>query len=226
MTRLALAFAALTLICANGGQADARGAWQQRTSTGFHAEAASFHSSFHSFINKQFVAPYRFATTSMAQRQAKPPAGAPVAPPAVHPAPSGNPAPVVKPAPVVVAPSAPVVITPPAPGHVTPAPVVNPAPAPNDGVEVKGYTTKSGRVVQSYFRSKADHNSDNNWNQKGNVNPLTGKKGESHKTDKGAKPAKPAPVSPVAPAAPSADTPGQAAPTAPTAAVAPPSTIL
>jgi hypothetical protein len=42
---------------------------------------------------------------------------------------------------------------------------------------VNGYTTKDGKQVDSYNRSTVDASFNNNWSTKGNVNPLTGKKG-------------------------------------------------
>jgi hypothetical protein len=42
---------------------------------------------------------------------------------------------------------------------------------------VHGYKKKDGTVVQGYHRTKADGDKSNNWSEKGNVNPFTGKPG-------------------------------------------------
>lgn len=44
-------------------------------------------------------------------------------------------------------------------------------------VNVRGYTTKSGRYVAPHKRSAPDRTKQNNWSTKGNVNPYTGKEG-------------------------------------------------
>jgi len=42
---------------------------------------------------------------------------------------------------------------------------------------VHGYMKRNGTYVNSYRRSTPDHNFNNNWSTKGNINPYTGKKG-------------------------------------------------
>lgn len=42
---------------------------------------------------------------------------------------------------------------------------------------VKGYTTKRGTYVQSYYRSNSNSSKWDNYSTKGNYNPYTGKKG-------------------------------------------------
>lgn len=44
-------------------------------------------------------------------------------------------------------------------------------------VDVKGYYRKDGTYVQPSHRSDPDHNKNNNWSTKGNVNPYTGDEG-------------------------------------------------
>lgn len=47
----------------------------------------------------------------------------------------------------------------------------------NKYVYVKGYTKKDGTYVKGYYRSLPDKDKNNNWSSKGNINPVTGKKG-------------------------------------------------
>lgn len=42
---------------------------------------------------------------------------------------------------------------------------------------VKGYTTKNGVYVPPHHATNRDSTKSNNWSQKGNVNPYTGKEG-------------------------------------------------
>ncbi len=42
---------------------------------------------------------------------------------------------------------------------------------------VNGYTNKNGTYVAPHDKTTPDHNKENNWSTKGNVNPETGKKG-------------------------------------------------
>jgi hypothetical protein len=42
---------------------------------------------------------------------------------------------------------------------------------------VRGYTTKRGTYVQSYYRSNSNSVKYDNYSSKGNYNPYTGKKG-------------------------------------------------
>lgn len=42
---------------------------------------------------------------------------------------------------------------------------------------VKGHTTKSGTYVPAHRATNPDSTKSNNWSQKGNVNPDTGKAG-------------------------------------------------
>jgi hypothetical protein len=42
---------------------------------------------------------------------------------------------------------------------------------------VSGYTTKNGTYVQPHHATNRDNTRANNWSQKGNVNPYTGKEG-------------------------------------------------
>jgi len=42
---------------------------------------------------------------------------------------------------------------------------------------VKGHYTKSGTYVQPHRATNPDGSKSNNWSQKGNVNPYTGKEG-------------------------------------------------
>ncbi len=44
-------------------------------------------------------------------------------------------------------------------------------------VNVRGYTTKTGRYVQPYKRTSPNHTKLDNWSHKGNVNPYSGKEG-------------------------------------------------
>jgi len=43
--------------------------------------------------------------------------------------------------------------------------------------DVRGYSTKKGKVVKSHARTKKDKSKNNNYTSKGMVNPSTGKKG-------------------------------------------------
>lgn len=47
----------------------------------------------------------------------------------------------------------------------------------NRYIYVKGYKRKDGTYVKGYYRSVPDRDKTNNWSSKGNVNPVTGKKG-------------------------------------------------
>ena len=42
---------------------------------------------------------------------------------------------------------------------------------------VSGHTTKNGTYVQPHHATNRDSTKANNWSQKGNVNPYTGKEG-------------------------------------------------
>ena len=44
-------------------------------------------------------------------------------------------------------------------------------------VKVNGYTKKNGTYVAPHYRTAPDSKKSNNWSTKGNVNPITGKKG-------------------------------------------------
>ncbi|MSP19905.1 MAG: hypothetical protein EXR74_10095 [Bdellovibrionales bacterium] len=44
-------------------------------------------------------------------------------------------------------------------------------------VNVRGYSTKTGKYVAPYFRNIPDRSKYNNWSTKGNINPYTGKQG-------------------------------------------------
>lgn len=55
--------------------------------------------------------------------------------------------------------------------------VIAPAPSP-PGVEwVRGYERRNGTRVEGYWRTVPDGDKANNWSEKGNVNPVTGKPG-------------------------------------------------
>jgi len=43
--------------------------------------------------------------------------------------------------------------------------------------DVRGYSTKKGKVVKSHTRTKKDKSKNNNYTSKGMMNPSTGKKG-------------------------------------------------
>lgn len=43
--------------------------------------------------------------------------------------------------------------------------------------DVRGYSTKKGKVVKSHARTKKDKSKNNNYTSKGRMNPSTGKKG-------------------------------------------------
>ncbi len=43
--------------------------------------------------------------------------------------------------------------------------------------KVKGHTRKNGTYVQPHYRSDKNSKKSDNWSTKGNVNPITGKKG-------------------------------------------------
>lgn len=42
---------------------------------------------------------------------------------------------------------------------------------------VHGYYKKNGTYVKPHYRSDRDNSFSNNWSTKGNINPITGKKG-------------------------------------------------
>ena len=44
-------------------------------------------------------------------------------------------------------------------------------------VQVRGYTTKSGKYVAPHRRTTPDHSINNNYSTKGNINSYTGKEG-------------------------------------------------
>lgn len=44
-------------------------------------------------------------------------------------------------------------------------------------VRVKSSIRKNGKFVQSHYKTSADRRKANNWSYKGNVNPMTSKKG-------------------------------------------------
>ena len=49
-----------------------------------------------------------------------------------------------------------------------------------DKVQVHQYKfKKSGKILNAHLRSSSDHSKFNNWSHKGNINPLTGKKGSN-----------------------------------------------
>jgi uncharacterized protein YxeA len=44
---------------------------------------------------------------------------------------------------------------------------------------VKGhYNKKTGKYINTYYKTRSDHSRLNNYSTKGNVNPFTGKKGD------------------------------------------------
>jgi hypothetical protein len=49
---------------------------------------------------------------------------------------------------------------------------------PKPPVHVDEYTRKDGTTVAPHDRTAPDHTKQNNWSEKGNVNPETGKKGD------------------------------------------------
>lgn len=44
-------------------------------------------------------------------------------------------------------------------------------------VRAKGYTKKNGIYVAPHYKTSPDKSKTDNWSTKGNVNPMTGKKG-------------------------------------------------
>lgn len=50
----------------------------------------------------------------------------------------------------------------------------------DDRVQVRGYTTKSGRYVEPHYRSRANDTTRDNWTTTGNRNPVTGSRGSRH----------------------------------------------
>ena len=44
-------------------------------------------------------------------------------------------------------------------------------------IHVRGYTTRKGTYKAPHYRTNNDHSRSNNWSNKGNQNPVTGKKG-------------------------------------------------
>jgi len=52
-----------------------------------------------------------------------------------------------------------------------------PALAKGGSHSVRGHVTKNGTYVQPHRATNADGTKSNNWSQKGNVNPYTGKEG-------------------------------------------------
>lgn len=55
--------------------------------------------------------------------------------------------------------------------------LAQPALAKGGSHSVKGHTTKDGTYVASHHATNPDNTKSNNWSQKGNVNPYTGKEG-------------------------------------------------
>jgi len=59
----------------------------------------------------------------------------------------------------------------------TTAPLTNSFAAKGGSHSVKGHVTKSGTYVAPHRATNRDNTKSNNWSQKGNVNPYTGKEG-------------------------------------------------